>query len=53
VRQKTWLSDEAIAALNRRLAQIEGLLSRHADSKQGRPYALTITLVPLQQKRGR
>jgi hypothetical protein len=53
MRLKTWLTDEAIAALNGHFARIERLVTRHARSKQGRPYSLTISLIPLQQKRGR
>jgi hypothetical protein len=53
MRVKTWLTDDAIAALNRQFARIESLVTRHARSKQGRPYSLTISLIPLRQKRGR
>jgi hypothetical protein len=46
-RQKSWLTEEAIAELNRHLGRIEQLLTRHARKKRGRPYALTTVLVPL------
>lgn len=46
-RQKTWLNAKAVRELTELLTRIEELLSKHAEAKEGRPYALTIGLVPL------
>src|SRR6185503_8679338 len=46
-RQKTWLTEAELATAQQRLQSLERFLERCHRRKQGRPYALTVVLVPI------
>ena len=48
-RQRSWLTDEDLRELNVMLERMETFLKERMGRKQGRPYALTLALVPLQK----
>jgi DNA-binding Lrp family transcriptional regulator len=50
-RVKAWLTDEDLSRVQQRLDQIERDLERGLRRKRGRPYALTVVLVPLGPER--
>jgi DNA-binding transcriptional ArsR family regulator len=50
-RQRTWLTDEGLVRLHRLFGQIERLLTKENNQKQGRPHALTIVLAPCVKRR--
>jgi DNA-binding transcriptional ArsR family regulator len=52
-RQRTWLTDEGLSRLHRLLRQIERLLARENQRKEGRLHSLTIVLAPLNKTRKR
>jgi predicted ArsR family transcriptional regulator len=50
-RQRTWLADDDLAELHGMLEKIEAFLKRRTGRKQGRPFALTMVLVPLMKRK--
>jgi DNA-binding transcriptional ArsR family regulator len=50
-RQRTWLTDQGLIRLHRLFGQIERLLVKESDQKQGRPHSLTIVLAPCVKRR--
>jgi Helix-turn-helix domain len=50
-RQKSWLTDDALAELHGLLARVEQLLTATAERRAGRPYAFTTVLAPLPPNR--
>lgn len=50
-RQKTWLTEAELATAQERLQSLERFLERCHRRKRGRPYALTVVLVPIGPER--
>jgi DNA-binding transcriptional ArsR family regulator len=50
-RQRTWLSDRGLVRLHRLFGQIEKLLVKESEQKQGQPHSLTIVLAPCVKRR--
>lgn len=50
-RVKTWLSDQDLVQVEKKLEQLDRRLERCQRRRRGRPYALTVVLVPIGPER--
>ena len=50
-RQRSWLTDEDLRELQVMLEQLERFLKERMERKQGRPFAMTLALVPLLKRK--